>query len=200
MGLTGNKNDKNGKWEISRLSSGYWVNIPTTYKSYGYSEWAKLQAKIIERFTRFWQNTHMYIRLDTYFLPEHILSAVNRSQVVKTIDLESHQFIVLLEDIDDTTVWEKVLNTGIAVDYGRMFILSSEIINDWAKKLDEIFNIVAKTHFIPADFRNEAIDKCLLICSSFDKSIYVEKVELSEYDVFETLNAIAKEEQLEIWS
>ncbi len=191
-----NSNRSNRTWKIIRSHVSYWLNVPKPYDKEPYDKWIEIQSRLLSRFQEHWPNSHMFIRLHTYYYPEQLLNNIEYPQVERIVTSDPREFLLLFSDTNDPSVWKQVMETGIAEDYGRMFILFSHFPERWVEKATEIYRFIRSTDFEQKSPPNETIALSRYVCSSYDTSFVINNIDLSESDVMHELQRIANEERL----
>jgi hypothetical protein len=172
--------------------------IPDSFKETP-AIWPRILAKTLSQINDNWQNSHTYIRLNTYCISNEIEQILKPFQFEKTATVAKNEYIYLISDCSDQLVWEKIFETGVVIDCGRTFFILNEIPLCWLDSIDSLYNIaksLSQGH--KAKEYEKELSHCLCLCYSIDENLVIGKVNLSENIILTNLENLAKAEGLKL--
>jgi hypothetical protein len=177
------------------------VPVSVIFGDNDFTIWAKMQARIFSRIQQHWPESHTYIRLYTYYIPDYLITKLKKGQFEKSDTKEKHTHLFLIPDCQDPSVWEAFFEIGTNDDGGRTIFSLDYRPRNWREIIARLFEIFVKLYKTPGGRFpgfERALSRCHLWCFSVDADLVIGKVDLPESTVLSILESVASEESLKL--
>jgi hypothetical protein len=164
---------------------------------------AKIEAKILEGIYQNLPDSHTYLRIHTYYMPEGLLSVSKHSSVVEYDTKHKGTHLYLFPDCQDKNIWQAFFETSVNWDTAKSIFLLDRNPDNWEEVIDHLYKYVEYKHLgkkipnVPYDI-STILEKCLLIGYSVDTDFVIPRVFLNEVQMLSILQNIAAKENLEL--
>jgi hypothetical protein len=163
--------------------------------------WANMETRIFSRIQQHWPESHTYLRLYTYYVPDDLIAKLKKGQIEKIDTKDKHTHLLLIPDCQDQRVWEAFFEVGTNWDGGRTIFLLDYKPRNWREIITHLFEIFQKLYKTPGGRFpgvQRELTRCHLWCFSVDADLLIAKVDLPESTVLSILERVASEEGLEL--